>query len=330
MRCARMLVVAAVAALVFTAASAGEKKTIIRLGHPKATNSPIHRACELITKECLERSGGTLEVQIFPAGQIGFERDLVEGLTQDTIDAAWTSTALVGNFEEPLALFSLPYVFRSYEHVHNVVDSDIGQKILGDLLENWGIRTVGFFDQGFRHVWNNQKPIYKIEDVKGMKLRAPESPIYIDTFKLMGANVTILSWGETYTAVQTNVVAGLEQPMEAVVGNKYYEICKYGSFTYHMFAGGLMMIRESLFETLSPEHQKIFLEVCKLAEASSNQETRQIEDDFVKELKDNGMVLNDISPEEMGRFAQAMQPLYDKYSESLGGPDIVDRVRAVK
>ncbi len=329
MKYGKTFLLAAAFALATATAMTGEK-AIIRIGTPKAVNTPIHRGCELIAKICAEKSGGTLEVQLFPAGQIGFERDLIEGLTEDTIDAAWTSTALVGNFEESLALFSLPYVFRDYDHVHNVVDGEIGQKILADLQKNWGIRTVAFLDQGFRHVWNNERPITKIEDVKGMKLRAPESPIYIDTFKLMGANVTVLSWGETYTAIQTKVVAGLEQPMESIVGHKFYEICKYGSFTNHMFAGGLLMIRENLFQSLSPEHQKIFLEACKEGEASCNKEARQIEEEFVKELKANGMVLNEIAPAEIDRFAAAMQPLYDQYANKLGGPDIVARVRAVK
>ncbi len=330
MRFGKLVLLAALVATLAFAAPAGEKKTIIKLGHPKGVATPINQACLYIAEQARERSGGTLEIEVFPAGQLGFERDLIEGMTQGIIDMSWSSTALVGNFEEPLALFSLPYVFRDYDHVHKTVQSEIGQGILQGLQDNWGIRTLAFHDQGFRHVWNNQKPITSLADIAGMKLRGPESPIYLDTFKLLGVNITPISWGETYTSIQTGVVVGLEQPMEEIVASRFYEICGYGSYTYHMFAGGLLMIREDLFQSLSPEHQKILLDVCKESEEFNNNAVVELERGYVKTLEEKGMKLNDIAPEELEKFADAMGPLYTKYAKQLGGEDIVDRVRAIK
>ena len=316
--------------LIVSASLAGEKGTVIKLGHPKGVNTPINRACEWIAKEVAEKTGGALTVEVFPAGQLGFERDLVEGLTQGTVDMAWSSTALVGNFEEPLALFSLPYVFRDYDHVHKTVAGEIGQTILDNLRKNQGIRALAFHDQGFRHVWNNQKPIFTVDDIKGMKLRGPESPIYLDTFRLLGVNITPISWGETYTAIQTGVVVGLEQPMEEIVASKYYEIVKYGSFSRHMFAGGLLMIREDLFQSLPEDQRKILVDACKESEVFNNNAVTEYEKKYIEELRSKGMELNDIADKEMEKFAEAMKPLYQKYASKLGGDDIVDRVRAIR
>lgn len=217
-----------------------------------------------------------------------------------------------------------------YGYTSLLVQGEIGQEILKGLLDNWDIRTLAFHDQGFRHVWNNQKPITTLEDLKGMKLRGPESPIYLDTFKLLNVNITPISWGETYTAIQTGVVVGLEQPMEEIVASRYYEICSYGSFTYHMFAGGLLMIREDLFQSLTPEEQKILVETCKETEDLNNNAVVQIERDYMTTLTEKGMKLNDISAEELAKFGECMAPLYQKYAKQLGGEDIVDRVRSIK
>ncbi len=327
---AKTILVGFLLLLLASASPAGEKKLVIKLGHPKGVNTPINRACEKIAKDVAEKTGGALVIEVFPAGQLGFERDLVEGLIQGTVDMAWSSTALVGNFEAPLALFSLPYVFRDYDHVHKVVAGEIGQTILDDLRKNQGIRALAFHDQGFRHIWNNQKPIFTLDDIKGMKLRGPESPIYLDTFRLLGVNITPISWGETYTAIQTGVVVGLEQPMEEIVASKYYEIVKYGSFSKHMFAGGLLMIREDLFKSLPADQQKILADICKESEVFNNNAVTEYERKYIEELKSRGMQLNDIAEKEMDRFAAAMKPLYEKYAKQLGGADIVERVRAVR
>ena len=321
--------IALAAALVFvmtTLAMSGET-VVIQLGHGQTIVQTSHKALELMAEEALKRSGGTLEIQIFPANQLGNERDLAESLTQDILDMAWISTAVMENFDSKLAMFSLPYVFRSFDHVKEVIESEVGDYIFGSLLESNNIRVLGFFDQGFRWVWNHLRPINRLEDLHGMKIRSPESPVYMGTFRLLGTNPTPIPWGEVYTSMQTKVVDGFEVYPESVVANKSYEVCKYGSRTNHIFAGSILMIREGLWEELSPEHQKILSETAKIAE-NWNRDTIVSNDMAYREnLKENGMQLNDLTDAELDRFAAAVDPLYADYHDRLGDPTVIQRAK---
>lgn len=307
-------------------AEAGEK-VVIQLGHGQTIVQTSHKALELMAAEAAKLSNGSLEIQIFPANQLGNERDLAESLTQDILDMAWISTAVMENFDSKMAMFSLPYVFRSFDHVKEVTESEVGDFIFGSLLETNNIRVLGFFDQGFRWVWNNTRPIVKLEDIKGVKIRAPESPVYMGTFRLLGANPTPIPWGEVYTAMQTKVVDGFEVYPESFVANKSYEVCKYGSRTNHIYAGSVLMIREGLWEELSPEHQDILRKTAKIAENWNRDTIVSNDENYLNTLRENGMELNDISEAELDRFADAVAPLYEDYHSRLGDPTIIKRAR---
>lgn len=300
---------------------------VIQLGHGQTIIQTSHKSLELMAEEAAKRSNGTLEIQIFPANQLGNERDLAEGLTQDILDMAWISTAVMENFDSKMAMFSLPYVFRSFQHVKQVTGSEIGDYIFGSLLESNNIRVLGFFDQGFRWVWNNSRPVAKIEDMKGMKIRAPESPVYMGTFRLLGANPTPIPWGEVYTAMQTKVVDGFEVYPESFVANKSYEVCKYGSRTNHIYAGSVLMIREGLWQELSEEHRKILAETARIAEEWNRNTIIANDEGYLKTLRDNGMSLNDITNAELDRFSEAVTPLYADYHARLGDPTIIQRAK---
>lgn len=322
-----MFTVVVAAAFAVAMVGGAAEKVVIQLGHGQTIVQTSHKALELMAAEAAKRSNGSLEIQIFPANQLGNERDLAESLTQDILDMAWISTAVMENFDSKLAMFSLPYVFRSFDHVKAVTNSDVGAYIFGSLLESNNIRVLGFFDQGFRWVWNNKKPITKLEDLANMKIRAPESPVYMGTFRLLGCNPTPIPWGEVYTAMQTRVVDGFEVYPESFAANKSYEVCKYGSRTNHIFAGSILMIREGLWEKLSDEHKKILAETAKVAEDWNRNTIVSNDEQYQKTLRENGMELNHIDDAELDRFAAAVLPLYKDYDSRLGDPTIIQRAK---
>lgn len=309
-----------------SAASAGQKKTL-GLGHGQAVVSVAHKSLEKMAQSVLEKSNGTIEIQVFPANQLGNERDLGESLSQGIVDMAWVSTAVMENFDAKLSMFSLPYVFKSYDHVADVVNSEIGGYVFGSLLASQRIRTLGFFDQGFRWVWNNAHPIHKLEDFKGLKIRAPESPVYMGTFKYLGTNPTPIPWGEVYTSMQTKVVQGFECTAESNVANKMYEVTKYGSRTNHIYAGSILMIAEDVWETLTPEEQKLVADEAKKAEADNRAQIIAMDEQLKRDMIAGGMELNDIEDKEIDRLADAVRPLYKDYAARLGSDDIIERAQ---
>lgn len=328
MQTRKFLLAVAVAVLSLVPAF-GAEKTTIRLGHGQTLTSAAHLSLVRMAEEVNRKSDGTFEILIFPANQLGNERDLAEGLSQGIIDMSWISTAVMENFDAKLSLFSLPYVFRTYDHVATTVDSEVGAYIFGSLLDSQGIRVLGFFDQGFRWVWNNIRPINVLEDIRGMKLRAPESPVYMGTFKLLGSNPTPIPWGEVYTSMQTKVVDGFEVHPESFVSNKMFEVTKYGSRTNHIYAGSVLMIRDDLWGELTPDQQKLLAAEARAASVYNRGLIIENEAEYFKEAEANGVTLNTIDGAELDKFSSAMKPLYGEYEGRLGRAGIIEQVQGM-
>ncbi len=325
----KIVMLAALCGLAALAAQAGDKKITLGLGHGQALTSAMHVSLTKMADDLRQRTDGAIEIQIFPANQLGNERDLAEGLQQGIIDMAWVSTAVMENFDSKFSMFSLPYVFKSYDHVAAVVNSDIGEYVFSSLLKTQNIRVLGFFDQGFRCVWNNVRSIRTAEDIKGLKIRSPESPVYMGTFRLLGANPTPIPWGEVYTAMQTKVVAGFESSPESFIVAGMTEVAKYASRTHHIYAGSVLMIREELWQGLTDAQRALIAEEVAKAVAANRALILANEDGFFKTMKDKGMVLNDVADAEMDRFAKVVEPLYKEYAARLGSDDIIARARAM-
>ncbi len=326
---ARKFIALLVLAVLSLAPAFAAEKTTIRLGHGQTLTSAAHLSLVRMADEIMKKSDGTFEVMIFPANQLGNERDLAEGLSQGIIDMSWISTAVMENFDPKLSLFSLPYVFRTYDHVATAVDSEVGEYIFSSLLDSQGIRVLGFFDQGFRWVWNNIRPVNTLEEIRGMKLRAPESPVYMGTFKLLGANPTPIPWGEVYTSMQTKVVDGFEVHPESFVSNKLFEVTKFGSRTNHIYAGSVLMIRADLLTELTPEQQKLLAEEARAASVYNRGLIIENEAEYFKEAEANGVTLNTIDSAELDKFSSSMKPLYKEYEGRLGRVGIIEDVQGM-
>lgn len=299
---------------------------VFKLGHGQNLESAAHKSIVKFAEEVKQKSNGSIDVQVFPANQLGNERDLAEGLTMGTIDMAWISAGVMENFEPKFAVFSLPYVIRDYAHVHQVTEGDAGKAIFDSLLKNKNVRTLGFYDQGFRFIWNNVQPITKMEDLKGMKIRSPESPVYMGTLKLLGTNPTPMPWGEVYTSVQTKVVAGLEVHPESFLTSKLYEVCKFGSVTRHIYAGSVFMINEDKFKKLTKEQQDLISAAAVSSEKFNRDLIVKSEAQFIKDCNDKGTKINEIAEPEMQKFRDAVKPLYNDYAAKVGGMDFINKV----
>jgi len=278
-----------------------------------------------MAKEVADKTNGQVEIQVYPANQLGNERELAEGLRMGTIDMAYISQAVMENFEPKLGLFSLPFLFNNQEHAEKVVNGPIGRSLYDNLLQQKGIRVFGSWRQNFRFVFSN-KPIAKPDDFQGLKIRVPESPTYVNTFKALGSNPTPLPWGEVYTSMQTGVVDAFEVQSTSVGTEKLYEVSKYMAKTHHIMASSLVMINEKKWQSLPPDIQKIISEAVANAQKANFGKQATAEDQDLKLFREKGMVIYEFSPADRQKLVSSVQPVWKDAPEKLNAEDLLQQI----
>jgi TRAP-type C4-dicarboxylate transport system substrate-binding protein len=194
-----------------------------------------------------------------------------------------------------------------------------------------GLKFLCYYGYGIRSTLTNKKPIKKLEDFKGMKLRVPEVPIFVKTFKALGANPTPINYGEVYTALQANVVEGVEGSPEGMVSMKFTELCKYYSLTKHQSPPILMAINKNSFDKkLSPEQQKWVLDAAVESGAKEFEQVVAANQKALQHMKDNNVEIIELSAEEMKRIESSIQVVYDELGKKYGGTDLISKIKSVQ
>lgn len=291
------------------------KKVILKLGTETATSHPETKGSQKLADIVKEKSQGTLEIQIFDSAKIGSMKERTEGMRMGTVDISTSSVGFLASYIPVLGIFDLPYIYKDKAHEFRVFDGDIGKDIDKKMQEK-GFRVVCYFDMGSRQITSNKQAINSLEDIKGMKIRVPQSEASIEGFKALGATPTPMAFGEVYMALQQKVIDGQENPLSVVVSAKFNEVQKYLSLTNHQLFIQVLSISEKTWGKLSPEHQKILMEAAKEAQAYERDIAAKEETELVKTLKDKGMEINEVK--NIAPFAEAAKPLREIYSKKLG------------
>jgi tripartite ATP-independent transporter DctP family solute receptor len=269
-----------------------------------------------------ERTNGEIVLELFPSGQLGDERDMIEGMQIGSLDAGLITNAPIGGFVSSFMALDLPFVFSSADCAHKTLDGIAGEKLL-EQLDNVGIKGLAFAEGGFRHMINNIQPINTVEDTQGIKFRVMKSPIYLGMFKYLGSNAIAMPWGETFTAVQQGVMDGLEIPISVIWANKYYEVTKYLSLTGHTYSPLIFMVSNSIWNSLSDEQQEIFKNSALEAAVYERAEAAKINNELLKNLEEEGMIINEVDDKEP--FQEVVEPLYKEFEDEIG-KDMLDLI----
>ncbi len=272
-----------------------------------------------------QKMKGKVKVEIYHSGQLGSERDLIEGLGMGSVDLAAVSSAPVSGFVPKIAVFDLPYLFATREQAYKVMDGPIGQGFFKDLAAKHVI-GLAYFENGFRNITNSKRPINVPADMKGIKIRVMESPVPIATFNTIGANATPMAWGEVFTALQQKTIDAQENPMPVIYTQKLFEVQKYLSLTEHFYAPALFLMSEAIYKKLSADEQKMVMEAAREAAAYERKVSKQQADDFVAKCKEKGMVVNEVNKKV---WQDAMAPVYAKF-EGQFGKDLIQGIRNTK
>lgn len=239
--------------------------TTLQLSHQVAATHSINVTTEKFAELVKEKSGGAMEIEVFPSASLGTERENLEALQTGTLDMAIIAVEFYPSYVEEAGVFVLPYMYDSYEHQTEALKGEAGQKLAQMILNQTGVKVLSYYSLAFRQVFTTKNPVNNVEDIKGLKIRVPESPTYVNTFTLLGAAPTPVAWGETYTALETNVVAGLENTPESIYSASMHEVVKYMNVTDHISAPTTFSISDEIFEELTADQQTIILEAAQEA-----------------------------------------------------------------
>lgn len=239
--------------------------TKLQLSHQLAATHSINVTAEKFAELVKAKSAGAMEIEVFPSASLGTERENLEALQTGTLDMAIIAVEFYPSYVEEAGVFVLPYMYDSYEHQTAALKGEAGKKLSQMILEKTDVKVLSYYSLAFRQVFTTKNPVNAVEDIKGLKIRVPESPTYVNTFNLLGAAPTPVAWGETYTALETNVVGGLENTPESIYSASMHEVVKYMNITDHISAPTTFSISNEIFEELTEDQQKIVLEASQEA-----------------------------------------------------------------
>jgi tripartite ATP-independent transporter DctP family solute receptor len=275
-----------------------------------------------------EKTGGSVKIEVFPSSQLGNQRDLVEGVQFGTIDFTLTSTAVMGNFVPEVNVFDLPFIIRDIPHAYKALDT-VGMEAVKS-GEAKGIKTLAFMENGVRHVTNNRAPVKVPADMKGLKIRVQEQPVYIEMMKLLDASPVPMAFGELYTALEKGVIDAQENPLAHIYTARFFEVQKFVSLTGHVYAAEPILVSMAVWNKLSPEQQKAVEDAANEATTYQRDLCRQMEGEFIKKINESGKskINDDV---DTAAFAEATKATWKLWTDSFpAGQALIDKVLAVK
>lgn len=316
----------AMAGLHIDKAFAAEKPIVIRLGHVGFTGSLFEKTSLYFERIVEERTNGAVDIRVYGASQLGKDKEMMQAVRLGNLEMCAPSTILPGTF--PIFAFQeLPFLFKDRGHVERALTGRVGYK-LNQILGTKGLMVVGFWENGFRKITNNVRPINTPKDLHGIKLRVPKSPARVKLFRTLGANPTSMSFKEVFSALQQGVIDGQENPLAQIASAKFHEVQKYMSISNHVYTPAYPLINKKFFQKLPKDIQY----VLKLAGHDAGQYARAMGKQMDGELMamlSKKMQVNEVN---FDAFVKASKPLYDSYPKEFGkdGKWILDQILAAK
>ena len=244
-----------VALILFAGCGRTSKVKVLKLGHGLDVTHPVHRAMVYMGKLLEEKSHGTLKLEIYPSGQLGQERECLELLQIGSLAMTKVSASVMENFAPDYQVLGLPYLFRDKDEAFDILNGPIGEQLLSEGKKYW-LLGLTFYDAGSRSFYTKDKPIYKPEDLKGLKIRVQPSPTAMHLVSALGGSPTPIPWGELYTALQQGVVDGAENNPPSFYLSHHYEVCKYYSLNEHTIIPDVLLISTHVWNTLTDQEKK--------------------------------------------------------------------------
>ncbi|WP_434458631.1 TRAP transporter substrate-binding protein [Stutzerimonas urumqiensis] len=321
-----LVTLSAMVSLNVQAAEDDVRSRMIRFGYGLNEDSNQGRAAKLFAEEVAKASDGKLKVRTFGSASLGSDDQMQNALIGGAQEMMVGSTATLVGITEEMAVWDTPFLFENEQQADAVLDSEVGRKIM-DKLEEKGLVGLVYWENGFRNMTNNVRPIEKIEDFEGIKLRVMPNPVFIETFKLLGANAVPLPFSELFTALETKAVDGQENPFNTILSSKFYEVQDYLTITNHVYSPWIVTASKRWWDGLSQTEKGILMEAAAKARDFERKDTRAEGAKALAALKEEGMKVNKISPEVTQQMREKAQPAIQSVIDRVG-EDLFQEVQA--
>ena len=316
------------ALLAVSATPAAAQETIhLRAADIHDAGYPTVRGMQALADRLDEATGGRIRLQIYPGAQLGDERDMLEITIFGGIDVSRTSMAPLNSIVPETGVFSLPFLFRSTEHMRHVLDGLIGEEILASLAPH-GLVGLAYYDAGARSMYNTSHPIHSPADMAGMKVRVMNSEIFVDMIAALGGNATPMGFGQVYESLALGTIDGAENNWPSFESSRHYEVAHHYSITQHVMVPEVVVMSRYRWEQLTPADRALLREAAK----GSVTVMRRLWDERVASSRDAIVAagVNIVEDIDKQPFIDAMQPLYDEYLQDPALRSLVERIRAVR
>ena len=301
---------------------------VIKFGH-SGTLEGLHGVASTKFKELAQRySDGRIDVQIFPNNQLGSEQEMFQGARLGTLEMTDGAVNNLTPFAPAVGFLSFPYMFETREQAYAILDGEIGAELQSIVIEQAGVRILGFLEGGFRVLTNSVRPVRTIDNLAGLRIRTPNNAIMIDAWQAFGINPTALPWPEVFTALQKGTVDGQENPYWVIWEENFDEVQDYVTEVQYLMWLGPLVIGEEFYQSLPTDLQEIVVRAAEEAVAYERQTMIERNARFREELIERGMEMYALEDEAV--WIERARTVWPNYYEDVGGRDLIDRIDEIK
>lgn len=321
----RLMVVMMVFVLV-TLCGCRDSKTspkVFRIAYTYGPSELLHKAAMRFAERVKAESGGAVEVRLYPSGQLGNERELIEGLKLGSVDMTITGLAIIGWYAPEYGAFEAPFLWRDYAHVEKVWNGSIGDEVRSTIQKRSGARLMNPWFRGPRYLTTSSRKVQTLDDLKGLKLRVPELEIYMKSWQIFGANVTPIPFTDIFMALKLGVVEGQENPLATIYANHLQEVQKYIMETRHLISFYIPAFGPSLEKRFTEEEQKMLIEALDSTTVWHNLEVERAESEYRRKLEADGVEFVPLDTEPFRKLARERIP---PQFEKVWKPGLYERI----
>lgn len=323
----RRMLLAGIAGLVALGhAGLASAQTELRFAHGQPTTDITHAAAEHFKQLVEEGTGGEVKVTIYPGGQLGKSKDMVQGVRLGTIDLTANGNPYFTAFAPKLNVLDLPYMFSGYDHVYSVLDGEIGQELLGELGQH-NMKGLAFWEIGFRHLTTAETPVREPADMQGLKIRTTPNEAHLKAFELLGANPVPMNFQDVYMALQTGTIDGQENPITQIHSARFNEVQDYISMTGHAYTPLVFVMNLRKFESLTPEQQAVIEDAARKATVTQREGLAAEQERRQAELAKTMTIIEDVDVEAFRETVQ--EPVKADYVAEHGS-ELVDAIEELR
>ncbi|MBS0338179.1 MAG: TRAP transporter substrate-binding protein [Proteobacteria bacterium] len=316
---------AAALAVLVLASTGAAAQVELKLGHVGEPGSLFSAAADEFARRANAKLGGKYKVVVYGSSQLGGDKEMMQKIKLGTIDMAQPSTVMSSE-ADIFGVFEMPYLVKDRQHMQRIEKELFWSKFAPE-AEKKGIKVLAVWENGYRHITNNKHPINVPADLKGIKLRVPEGKWRVKMFQAYGANPSPMKYSEVFTALQTGVMDGQENPFSQIASAKFYEVQKYLSITGHVYTPGYLVAGTRKWSTLPADARKVLEDTARETQAFVYEKAARDDEELLAKMKAAGISVNTANKD---AFIAASKPVYEEFAKEVpAAKEVIDRAIAL-